>query len=413
VTVKTFDSIEKMLKNQAVCTSVRSVAPNNPFDFNVVVTPELPAAYQAKTGRCWMFAGMTMLRYLAKHADEFSYAHLFYHDKCERYLQTLLTLVDLPYTLHEFPETVQRFTSVILRESMSDGGQWDLFAALVKRHGLMPRSAMSETFHTTNSKSMVALANHMLRVHYGRLVSVESRDERVALAHELAREASDVYAQLLGVPPGAVEIGDEVVDPKGVPASLGINVDDFVSVVHDPRRNETDAPRWYELSCLFTAEGKRVGWLAVSLERMEALALAMLQAGMAVWFGANITELDTELSLHDPALCDYAAAWPSLTLTKRAALETFHRVPSHAMVMTGAHVHKKMKVPVRWRVDNSWGSNGTNKGKHVMTARAFRECVFQIVVHKKLLVAAEASALARKGDAIQLPPDDPLATLAR
>jgi bleomycin hydrolase len=102
-----------------------------------------------------------------------------------------------------------------------------------------------------------------------------------------------------------------------------------------------------------------------------------------------------------------------LTLTKRAALETFHRVPSHAMVMTGAHVHKKMKVPVRWRVDNSWGSNGTNKGKHVMTARAFRECVFQIVVHKKLLVAAEAAALARKGDAIQLPPDDPLATLAR
>ena len=101
------------------------------------------------------------------------------------------------------------------------------------------------------------------------------------------------------------------------------------------------------------------------------------------------------------------------SVNKRFALETFLRVPGHAMVVTGVHMHTELNVPVRWQVDNSWGRTGIHDGKHIMTTLGFREFVFQCVVPKKLLTRTELSVVHDSERTVLVPPDDPLATLAR
>ena len=389
------------LKNNSIESCVRVIPGDVPLKFSKTLSPPLPCATQGRTGRCWMFSGLTTLRYLTKQEDEFSYAHLFYHDKVERYRQTLISLMD--------DSMAPGHRSILYKEALSDGGQWDLFVALVKKFGVMPRTAMPDTFHTNSSKGMNRVANEMLRVHE-RAVRGVPESERCDMIHKLVdTEVARVFADMLGVPPETFDNNDKPTEPVEFFKTLSVDLDGFVSIVHDPRVNET---KWYELASVFDCFGKNVGWLTMGIERLEKLAaLAITQENLPVWFGANIDGLDREAGIHDPGVCKYSEVWPWMSLDKRVALETFHRVPSHAMVLTGVHMHSTLNVPVRWQVDNSWGTGGPHKGKHVMTAQGFREGVFQVVIPKRLLSGTELAEI--RNNARMVPPDDPLATLAK
>lgn len=390
------------LKHIPVELYVRRLPVNADFKFSTELSREVPIASQGKTGRCWLFAGLTMLRYMIKDTEtEFSYAYLYFHDKVNRYKQTLMTLMNLP-------DDAERHRMCIYQESMTDGGQWDLFAALVKKHGLIPLSAMPETFHATTSRSMVRFANHLLRYHVKTLRNAPAED-RAEMMGLMVEEATELYRSMLGIPPGMVEYKGAIKTPTDVFKSLDLNLDDFVSVVHDPRRDENADPENFALECLFTCENVNVGWISVSLDELVGAAVKALKNGDAVWFGANVDDLDRDSGVHDPGFSDYTNAieFVSFQLTKRDRLETLNRVPGHAMVLTGVDFAPGSPSPRRWKVDNSWGSSGPYKGRHIMTHDAFKESVFQIVVRKSHLTKIPTN------EPIILPPWDPLATLAR
>lgn len=56
---------------------------------------------------------------------------------------------------------------------------------------------------------------------------------------------------------------------------------------------------------------------------------------------------------------------------------------THAMVFTGVHLEKDK--PVRWRVENSWGSATGKDGFESMSDSWFSEYCYQLVVDKKFL----------------------------
>ena len=68
--------------------------------------------------------------------------------------------------------------------------------------------------------------------------------------------------------------------------------------------------------------------------------------------------------------------------------------------------------PTKWRVENSWGNKGGDKGYHIMTDKWFDEYNYEVVVHKSCL-PAELLELFLYEDAIHLDPWDPMGALAR
>ena len=81
---------------------------------------------------------------------------------------------------------------------------------------------------------------------------------------------------------------------------------------------------------------------------------------------------------------------------------------NHAMVITG--VDLKDDKPVKWKIENSWGSDGPFKGYHVMSNSWFEKFTYQVVINKKYLNQKELKAL--KEDLRVLKPWDPMGTLA-
>src|SRR5579859_5972976 len=110
---------------------------------------------QERSGRCWLFAGLNLLRVGAMRKMglkefEFSQNHTMFWDKLERanyFLEAIIETADRDVD----DRTVAHLLSSAVAE---DGGKWNMFVAIVKKHGLVPKQVMPETSSSTSTSRM-------------------------------------------------------------------------------------------------------------------------------------------------------------------------------------------------------------------------------------------------------------------
>lgn len=118
---------------------------------------------QRRSGRCWMFASLNTLRYELMHQwglddFEFSETYLFFWDAMEKsntYLENVFATLDEP--------TDSRLFQEINYGPADDGGWWQMFAALVDKYGLVPKSAYPESANSKDSDAFKQYLNSRLR----------------------------------------------------------------------------------------------------------------------------------------------------------------------------------------------------------------------------------------------------------
>ena len=108
-------------------------------------------ADQKQSGRCWMFAALNTMRHEMQQKynlpDDFelSQSYQFFWDKFEKanyFYENVLK------TAHK--ATDSRKVAWLMAEPQNDGGQWDMLCALIEKYGVMPKSAMPESFNSNN-----------------------------------------------------------------------------------------------------------------------------------------------------------------------------------------------------------------------------------------------------------------------
>ncbi|MBW3078504.1 C1 family peptidase [Bifidobacterium simiiventris] len=175
-----------------------------PRDFSVELK-QGSITNQKHSGRCWMFASLNTLRYELMHRwnledFEFSETYLFFWDAMEKsntYLENVLATLDEP--------TDSRVFEAINYGPSDDGGWWQMFAALVNKYGLVPKSAYPESANSTDSSAFKQYLNSRL---HGFAAELRRRHAAGASVEELRaakdEEMSVVYricAISLGEPP--------------------------------------------------------------------------------------------------------------------------------------------------------------------------------------------------------------------
>lgn len=109
---------------------------------------------QKQSGRCWLFAGLNLLRAGASKKlevkdFEFSQNYLLFWDKFEKanhWLESIIQTADR--------DLDDRTVAHLLSSPAEDGGQWNMFVALVAKHGLVPNGAMPETQSSNATAAM-------------------------------------------------------------------------------------------------------------------------------------------------------------------------------------------------------------------------------------------------------------------
>jgi bleomycin hydrolase len=376
---------------------------------------------QEKSGRCWLFAGLNLLRVGAAQAMnlkefEFSENHLMFWDKLERanfFLEAMIEMADR--------DLDDRTVSFLLSEVAGDGGQWNMFVALVAKHGVVPKTVMPETHSSSQTARMNEILQSVLRQG-----ALELRDYPAGEQQERKQRIVEAVHRILcihlGTPPARfgwqwadkdrVFHRDGEMTPKEFAAKyVGLALEDYVCLVDD-RRPTSPKARTFTVDYLGNVVGgPPVVYLNVDIAVMKKAAMDAIVGGEPVWFGCDVAKMrNNDLGIWDARLYDLESVYDvSFSLDKAERLAVHDAMMTHAMLFTGVDVVDGS--PRKWRVENSWGDEKADKGFWTMNDNWFDEHVFEIAARRDQLPPELLSAL--EVEPIVLPAWDPMGSLAR
>jgi bleomycin hydrolase len=418
----------RLVQNAVTRVTVDDVALNreivNNIDHSLSTTlDDWKVTNQERSGRCWLFAGLNLLRAGVMRETglknfEFSQNYVMFWDKLER----------ANYLLEAIIETAERdlddrTVAFLLQSAAGDGGQWNMFAALVAKHGLVPKGYMPETQSSSNTARMNSVLRYQLR-QGARTVRAAAAEGPAAARAAKAEIMQVIYRILcihLGTPPTRFDWQwtdkdkefhrDGVLTPQEFAAKyVDLPVGEYVCLVNDPRPSSP-------IGATFTVEylgnvvgGPPVTYLNVGVQVIKDVAAATITGGEPVWFGCDVGKMmSDEYAVWDAGLYDLPAVYDaSFGLDKAARLEYHESAMTHAMLFTGVDVLDG--ATRRWRVENSWGADRGKDGFFTMNDSWFGQYVFEIAARKSALPDGLRDAL--DAEPIVLPAWDPMGALA-
>ncbi|MCK4548055.1 MAG: hypothetical protein KAW17_11515 [Candidatus Eisenbacteria sp.] len=408
---------EKRLIDAVIGNPIKEVALNQDVmrSHNTLFSHEIETGKitdQKSTGRCWLYAALNVLRPpVIEKIDmgdfEFSQNHLYFWDKMEKantFLENVMDRAGLDLRDDRF----QR----ILRNPVEDGGYWQTFTNLCRKYGVVPQNAMPETNSTEKSRMMNRLINQRLR-----LAAYEMREmkEDGASDSKLREEKEDILADVyrmlvyhLGVPPvefefrykpkgaqgekddreaeGSVET--EIITRRYTPRSFAEefildDLDDFVMVANWPSR---DYGVLYEVALTKNVvEGEYLNFLNVKLEDMKDAVLKSVLGGDPVDISADVSHQGArDTGILNSDLYRYEEIYGvDLSGTKKVKGILGIVNSTHGMTIMGVDVVEDEVV--KWKVENSWGTDNGDDGWYYMYDNWFDDYVVRAVVKKEYL----------------------------
>ena len=385
---------------------------------------------QQRSGRCWMFASLNTMRYrtIKKYnlkTFELSQAYPLFWDKLEKSNWFLCNIID---TLDEPLDG--RLVSYLLTDPICDGGQWDMFRALVAKYGVCPKEAMPETACSKNTHEMDAYLTRYLRGCARRLRDAHAAGTAVDDLQQMrAQMVEEIYALLvtcLGEPPATFEVRlrdkDDNLALSGTftpqeffATAVDMQLDDFVSLISAPTADKPFGHAYTVSRLGNVVEAGGVRYLNLPADELKRVAVAQLADGLPVWFGCDVDQSYLrEEGIMDTASIDIDGLFGfdvEKCLDRAERLDYGESLMTHAMVFEGVRLNEDGK-PTLWKVENSWGKDHGRDGFDTISDAWFDEYVYQVVVDKKYLTPQQRDVYENE-QATVLAPWDPMGSLAR
>ena len=368
---------------------------------------------QKKSGRCWLFTGLNVLRAAAieKHdlGDfQFSQSYCFFWDQLEKANLFLQAVIDTREKSFDDREVDWLFAHPI-----SDGGTFTGVANLVMKYGVVPSYVMPESRIANSTSQLATQLATILRQDGLKLretpAGVKAKKVPEYLQRqkvEMLKEVYHILALAYGVPPTEFEWKGRMYTPAGFYQEMvGYDLNNnYVMLMNDPSR---EYGKVYEIQYdrhLYDGQN----WLYVNLpiERIKEMAIASIQGGDAMYFSCDVGKyLDRVRGLADLKNFDYESILGvKYTMDKKQRVMTHASGSSHAMTLIAVDI--KDGITTKWMVENSWGKDTGYNGYLIMTDEWFDEYMFRLVVERRYVPADVQEMLKQKP--IQLPAWDPM-----
>ena len=300
-----------------------------------------------------------------------------------------------------------------------------MYVNIVKKYGIVPKCVFGETAQSSSTMGVNMLCNSALREFASKVfkswAEKKDHDKLMKLKEDFIDKIYNILTSSFGLPP--TEFDFEYVDKDNqyhlesnlTPLEffneyIGKDIDDFVSVIHAPT-SDKKYNKTYSIEYVGNVYGgKPCTHLNIDFDRLEKAIIAQLKDGEIVWFGSDVSYFkNRDTGIWDNNAYDYLTPFGTTPIFDKADMLDFGQAAmNHAMCIVGVDIKKNK--PVRWKIENSWGSDSGNGGIFMMSESFFRAFVFQAAVRKKYLNDAELKALEKEPKL--LPPWDPFGTLA-
>ena len=362
---------------------------------------------QKRSGRCWLFTGLNVLRAQAinRHSLpglELSQNYNFFYDQLEKanlFLQGVIDTGDRPAD--------DRMVDWLFTNPLSDGGQFTGLADNVSKYGVVPRSAMAESYSSENTTRMRQLLCTKLRRDGLELRSMVADGVKAGKLQQRKQQMlTEVYRMLalaLGTPPTEFEwtrrdASGKVVDRRTYTPLEFYNEywgndlkHGYVMLMNDPTR---PYHKVYEIDYDRHAyDGDNWRYLNLPMDEIKAAAIASIKDSTAMYFSCDVNkQLDSATGSLDLDNYDYGALMGvDMGMDKRSRILSHASASTHAMTLVGVNLDDQGQ-PDAWLIENSWGP-GANNGHLLASDPWMDEYMFRLVVERKYLPEATLKLL--------------------
>ena len=364
--------------------------------------------WQQKSGRCWLFAAMNIMREITAErcnldAFELSGNYLSFYDKLEKANNVLGMAIENAHLPLD-----DRMMEYILG-GVHDGGYWDMAADLVRKYGVVPSYVMPETYQSDHTEKFMKLYNTLLRKDICILRGLIAKGEDPQRARkEMLSEIYRAECIAFGQPPVTFDFfytdrdgvyhEDRALTPQDFCRKyVSLALDDYVTITNHPT-DGLPLDDYYAFHYIGSMAEGDVRSLNLSMDELEELVLAQLRGGESVWFGCDSGAFgDRKRGIWDPDSLAYEQllGGADLRMTKKDRLNYHDSYATHAMILTGAGFDAEGK-PARWKIENSWGPDVGDKGYFVCSEKYFREYVYEAVINRRYLTDAQRALLEKE-----------------
>lgn len=385
--------------------------------YDIALTPVIPCN-QWFSGRCWMFAGLNILRpyFINKYNlgpdFELSQAYLFFWHYLEQY-ESVLNL--FYYEKMSEEEKRERLFNLL-----SDGGNWIIFRRLVEKYGVVPKKSYGESWQSKNSKEMNRRMSEMLAKDLQKCHEIKGSDGNYKdFIQKCLIRAERVLSLCMGKPPhGQIIIRCKSKIPQNfqsklpatvttnIPLEDGIydspidmfndanriyNIGKHVQLINDPR-NEYN--KWYKTQHQNLRAIPEL-FLNTKMDDIANVITKSIQKNIGVWFACNVNE-DFSRKLQGMTKDLFR---PDIFLDIDLKMSKIDRMKwgrarcNHAMLITGIQYERDKNknnkiIPnqiAAFQVQNSWGPTGPGQGFYKMTKDWFDEHCYTAVVRHEFI----------------------------
>ena len=414
-------SEQKAVKNALASNSIAALAVNSE-NLSMIDTH---FSHQVKTkgitdqkssGRCWLFTGLNVLRakMITKYdlpEFEFSQNYNSFYDLLEKsnlFLQAIIDTRNLPMD--------DRKVDWLMKNPIGDGGQFTGVSNLIMKYGVVPKSAMPETFQSNNTGQMTMILKWKLRefaLELREMKSAKLAERKEVMLTEIYR----ILVECLGVPPTEFEwtrynkegkvVSVKKYTPKGFYNEfIGEDLENnYVMIMNDPTR---EYGKVYEIEYdRHVYDGENWLYINLPIERVKELAIASIKDNTAMYFSCDVGKFsNSKKGTLDINNMDYESLFRTkFPMDKKQRIQTYSSGSSHAMTLIAVDLDEAGK-PRKWMVENSWGAASGYKGNLIMTDKWFEEYMFRVVLEKKYVPADVLKMLEQKP--VLLPAWDPM-----
>jgi len=415
-----FNSDEKNILARNAITSVGSLLATTNSDevnkvshlfLNSIKKHPVKATNQGRTGRCWMYSSLNMFKYLlinSLHLQDFNFSHvfLFFFDKLERSNSLLKWFVD-----NKDVKEGDRSYDFMLDSYLDDGGFFNFFTNLIEKYGIVPESAMKETYQSSDSDDLNSTlkekldegVNKILKAHKLKKTTTSDLED---IRSETVSNIYSVLVKYLGHPPTKFDwsytrhlTGDEEdSDTENVNIVKGMTpLSFFKSVIPLDVRNEfitlSHIPSSMKFYRKYTVrntnnvlEGDNCTLFNVPIEELVKYTTKSILAGMPVWFVADVNQsFNWFHSTLDDKLDSKDTVFGKNSFTKEERIKLRNIQGNHAMCFVSINIDDKGR-PITLGLENSWGFVDSEipglDGFLSMSLSWFKKYVFQVVINR-------------------------------
>jgi hypothetical protein len=368
--------------------------------FNVEVD-HFKVCNQKQSGRCWLFAGLNVIRRILTQKlnvkeIELSQAYLQFYDKIEKAnfaFEKAIKHANAPIESDE--------NQFILTNILGDGGHFAMFVNLVKKYGVVPLSCMPDFAVNTATNEL----NSVLEAYVNQGIvelrqAVLDGSSKEVILRMKEGYLNDIYRILtisLGTPvkdfifefkdkdDHFVRL-DKMTPQEFYDRYISVDLDDYISLSDAPNLHHELYQKYTNPLVNNVIGGDPVILFNVPIEDLKKYCIASLKNGEPIWFAGDVGKqsLRKDGYLADGILKTNDLFNIHYHLNKEERIAYHTSACTHAMTFTGVNLDANEK-PNRWKVENSWGKDNGLDGYYVMSDAWFDEYVMWVFVRKSLL----------------------------